>query len=74
LYVTVPRGTAGAIKTTVQLQPRLIAPLTTDTVVGQFVVGNASQTLATVPLHPLANDAAGGWWRRMVDTIRLWFA
>jgi D-alanyl-D-alanine carboxypeptidase (penicillin-binding protein 5/6) len=74
LYVTVPRGTAGAIKTTVQLQPRLIAPLTTDTVVGQFVVGNASQTLATVPLHPLANDAAGGWWRRLIDTIRLWFA
>jgi D-alanyl-D-alanine carboxypeptidase (penicillin-binding protein 5/6) len=74
LYVTVPRGTAAAIKTAVQLQPRLIAPLAADTVVGSFVVGNGSQTLATAPLHPLADDAAGGWWRRVVDSIRLWFA
>jgi D-alanyl-D-alanine carboxypeptidase (penicillin-binding protein 5/6) len=74
LYVTVARGTAAAIKTTVQLQPRLIAPLTTATVAGQLQVGNGSQALVTVPLHPLVDDAAGGWWRRCVDTIRLWFA
>jgi serine-type D-Ala-D-Ala carboxypeptidase (penicillin-binding protein 5/6) len=30
--------------------------------------------LATVPVHPLRAVAAGGWWRRLVDTIRLWFA
>jgi len=24
-------------------------------------------------LHPLKNVAAGGWWRRLFDTIRLWF-
>jgi D-alanyl-D-alanine carboxypeptidase (penicillin-binding protein 5/6) len=73
LYVTVPRGTAGGIKTAVQLQPRLIAPLTTDTVTGQLLVTNGALSLATVPVHPLANDPAGGWWRRLVDTIRLWF-
>ena len=33
-----------------------------------------SQTSATLPLHPLKPVAAGGWWRRLIDTIRLWFA
>jgi hypothetical protein len=32
------------------------------------------QSLATVPVHPLADVAQGGWWRRLIDTIRLWFA
>jgi D-alanyl-D-alanine carboxypeptidase (penicillin-binding protein 5/6) len=73
LYLTVPRGTAAAIKTSVALQPRLLAPLTTDTVVGQLQVTQGSQALATIPVHPLANDAAGGAWRRLVDTIKLWF-
>jgi hypothetical protein len=34
---------------------------------------NGTETLATVPLHPLQAVAAGGWWRRLIDTIRLWF-
>ncbi len=31
------------------------------------------QTLATLPLHPLTAVAPGGWWRRLIDTIHLWF-
>jgi D-alanyl-D-alanine carboxypeptidase (penicillin-binding protein 5/6) len=73
LYLTVPRGTAGTIKTAVELQPRLLAPLTTETVVGQLKVTQGTQSLATVPLHPLKNDALGGAWRRLVDTVKLWF-
>ena len=44
------------------MQPRLIAPLALDADVGSVRVFAGSQTLATVPLHPL-NDvaqAAGG--------------
>ncbi len=74
LYITLPRGEAGGIKTATDIQPRLIAPLTLDTGVGSVRVFAGSQTLATVPLHPLKNDDAGGWWRRLIDTIRLWFA
>ncbi len=73
LYVTVPRGQANDVKTAVAVQPRLIAPLTEDSVVGQLRVLMGSTTLATVPLRPLAADPAGGWWRRLIDTIRLWF-
>ncbi len=73
LYVTVARGTAADIKTAVVLEPRLIAPLNVDTTVGQLQVVAGGQTIATVPVHPLASVAAGGWWRRSVDTVRLWF-
>ncbi len=73
LYLTVARGTASDVKTSVDLEPRLIAPLTTDTTVGQLHVLAGGQTIATLPVHPLVNVAAGGWWRRSIDTVRLWF-
>jgi serine-type D-Ala-D-Ala carboxypeptidase (penicillin-binding protein 5/6) len=73
LYMTLPRGQTDA-KTAVDVQPRLIAPLTLDSSVGTLRVFSGSETLATVPLHPLKPVPAGGWWRRLIDTIRLWFA
>lgn len=74
LYITVARGQANDIKTAVTLQPRLIAPLATAADAGQLRIYVGNQTLATLPVHPLQNVAAGGWWRRLIDTIRLWFA
>jgi len=74
LYITLPRGEADGIKTAADVQPRLIAPLALDANVGTLRVFAGTQTLATLPLHPLKEVAAGGWWRRLIDTIRLWFA
>jgi D-alanyl-D-alanine carboxypeptidase (penicillin-binding protein 5/6) len=74
LYVTLPRSQSNDIKTSVDVQPRLIAPLARDAEVGRLQVSAGGQPLATVPLHPLAAVAEGGWWRRLIDTIRLWFA
>jgi D-alanyl-D-alanine carboxypeptidase (penicillin-binding protein 5/6) len=73
LYVTLARGHAADIKTVIDIQPRLIAPLSVDTTVGQLRVLLGNDTLATAALHPLKADPAGGWWRRLIDTIRLWF-
>jgi D-alanyl-D-alanine carboxypeptidase (penicillin-binding protein 5/6) len=73
-YVTLPRGRGGGLKTAVDLEPRLIAPLAPDSAVGQLRVLAGAQTVATVPLHPLTSVAVGGWWRRLIDTIGLWFA
>jgi serine-type D-Ala-D-Ala carboxypeptidase (penicillin-binding protein 5/6) len=73
LYLTLPRGEADRIKTAVDVQPRVIAPLTVDSTLGGLRVFAGNQTLATLPLHPLKSVAAGGWWRRLIDTIRLWF-
>ena len=74
VYVTLPRSASNDIKTSVDLQPRLIAPLSRNADIGVLHVAAGSQTLATVPVHPLAAVAQGGWWRRLIDTIRLWFA
>ena len=73
LYITLPRGET-SVKTAADVEPRLIAPLAMDTNVGSLRVFAGNQTLATLPLHPLKNVPAGGWWRRLIDTIRLWFA
>ena len=73
LYVTVPRGGAEGLKTAADVQPRLIAPLAVDATVGSLRVFTGGQTLQTIPLHPLKSVAAGGWWRRLIDTIHLWF-
>ena len=74
LYVTVPRGEAADVKTALELKPRLIAPLAHDATIGQLRVTAGNQMLETLPLHPSTSVAAGGWWRRLIDTVRLWFA
>jgi serine-type D-Ala-D-Ala carboxypeptidase (penicillin-binding protein 5/6) len=71
--VTVARGTAADIKTVIDVESRLFAPLATDAIVGQLRVIAGGETVATVPVHPLVNVAAGSWWRRLIDTVRLWF-
>jgi len=73
LYMTLARGQAD-IKTAVDVLPKVIAPLSMDSNVGALRVLSGGQTVATVPLHPLKPVPAGGWWRRLIDTIRLWFA
>lgn len=72
LYLTLPRGAAD-VKTAVDVQPRLIAPLAEDSNLGSLRVLSGNQVLATAALHPLQAVASGGWWRRLIDTIHLWF-
>ena len=72
-YITLPRSQSD-ISTATDVQPKLIAPLAADANVGSVRVIHAGQTLATLPLHPLSAVESGGWWRRLIDTIRLWFA
>jgi D-alanyl-D-alanine carboxypeptidase len=55
------------------VQPRLIAPLTASTEVGQLQVMVNGKTVTSVPLFPLADVPAGGLWSRLSDTVLLWF-
>ena len=66
LYITLPRSQSGDIKTSVDLQPRLIAPIARTADVGQLHVTAQGQSLATLPVHPLTAVDAGGWWRRLI--------
>jgi serine-type D-Ala-D-Ala carboxypeptidase (penicillin-binding protein 5/6) len=73
LYLTLPRGQTD-VKTNADILPKLVAPLATDANVGTLRVMLGNQVVATPPLHPLKAVPSGGWWRRLIDTIRLWFA
>ena len=74
LYMTLPRGAAGrqdrhrraaAADRAASPRTRMSAPC---------ACSPATRRWRRKPLHPLKAVAAGGWWRRLIDTIRLWFA
>jgi D-alanyl-D-alanine carboxypeptidase (penicillin-binding protein 5/6) len=73
VYVTVPRGEGAGIKLITTYSPRLLAPLSPSSAVGQLRIEDDGKLLLTRPLHPLHAVAAGGWWRQAVDSVKLWF-
>jgi D-alanyl-D-alanine carboxypeptidase (penicillin-binding protein 5/6) len=73
LYVTVQRGKGESLKPVADIRLRLVAPLKVADSVGELRVFAGSQTVATAPLHPLRDVPTGSLWRRLVDTVRLWF-
>jgi serine-type D-Ala-D-Ala carboxypeptidase (penicillin-binding protein 5/6) len=75
VYATISRGQSATLKTAASLTTEpLIAPLTANKPVGEFTVTDATGTvIARAPLVPFEDVPLGGWWTRLVDTIRLWF-
>ena len=75
LYVTLPRGQAATVTTNAGLtKPRLIAPLTAGSVVGELTVTNGNgQVVGREPLVTLEAVPAGGLLTRTLDGVRLWF-
>ncbi|MBS0387406.1 MAG: D-alanyl-D-alanine carboxypeptidase [Proteobacteria bacterium] len=72
VQVVVPRGQGATVTTRASVRGPLLAPLAANTAVGELQVDVAGKTVARVPLYPVAAVAAGGLWRRMIDTISLW--
>ena len=73
VQVTVPRGQGTTVTTRATVRGPLIAPLAATTAVGELRVDVGGRTVTKVPLYPVNAVAAGGLWRRTVDTISLWF-
>jgi D-alanyl-D-alanine carboxypeptidase (penicillin-binding protein 5/6) len=73
LYVTGQRGQLGSVKAEFDLPGRLVAPLSTDASIGKASIVVNGATIATHELYPAQDVALGGFFRRMVDTVRLWF-
>jgi serine-type D-Ala-D-Ala carboxypeptidase (penicillin-binding protein 5/6) len=71
--LVVPRDEAGSIQTAATVDPRLVAPLTTHTAVGQLQIVIGGRPIESVPLYPIANIPQGGLWTRITDDVRLWF-
>lgn len=73
LYLTVSRGEARNLKGMVTFAPRLTAPITAATSVGELQILHGEEVIARRPLHPLQEVSLGGPWTRAVDSVWLWF-
>jgi serine-type D-Ala-D-Ala carboxypeptidase (penicillin-binding protein 5/6) len=75
IYVTVPRGQVGALKTTARvLKEPLIAPLARNQAVGDLTITDANaQVVAHTPLVAFKAVPQGGLWTRVTDDVALWF-
>lgn len=71
---SLPRGAGQALQVTAQVEPLLIAPIAKGQTVGSVTVASDGKTLRTLPLVALEEIPQGSWWRRLIDTVRLWFA
>jgi D-alanyl-D-alanine carboxypeptidase (penicillin-binding protein 5/6) len=74
LSATAPRGELAGVKAQLVLNPRLVAPLAATTPVGRLRLTLGDSLIGDVPVYPVAEVPTGSLWRRLVDTIRLWFA
>ena len=73
IAVAVPTGRAGELSTQVERPDPLLAPVARDQQVGTLQVKLGEQVLATRPLLALEAVNEAGFFRRIWDTIMLWF-
>ncbi len=73
LYITVPRGQYKNLKATMEIDSTLTAPINKGERHGMVKVNLGDKAIITRPLVALENIEQGNWWRRLVDTVLLWF-
>ena len=71
LYVTIPAGEYSMLKASMELQPKLKAPIAKGQDYGSVNVTLAGKTIATAPLVALQDDPVGGAWSRMTDRVSM---
>jgi len=71
--LTLPRGAKDQLQVQQQLNVRAIAPVAAGQVLGKLIVQLDGKTLKEVDLVALKDINKGGFWRRLVDQIKLWF-
>ena len=74
LYATAPRGQLGSVQTQLLLSPKLVAPLAANQPIGRVRVSLGGKPLGELTAYPQAAVEPGNIWRRVVDSVRLWFA
>ena len=73
LYLTDRRGHTGTVKAEFKLPEHIIAPLATGKAIGKATVLIDGKPVATYDLYPAQDVPEGGFFRRAIDTVRLWF-
>jgi D-alanyl-D-alanine carboxypeptidase (penicillin-binding protein 5/6) len=68
-YITVPNGSYKDLKLDTQLNSDIEAPVTKGQQLGKLNVNLNGQTIMTIPLVALQDDAKGGMLRRFFDWL-----
>ncbi|WP_293000926.1 D-alanyl-D-alanine carboxypeptidase family protein [Nevskia sp.] len=72
LKLTLPRGAKESLQIQQQIDPRAIAPLTAGQKLGTATISIDGKPLKTIDLVALTDVPSGGFWRRLIDQIKLW--
>ncbi|HET6788839.1 MAG TPA: D-alanyl-D-alanine carboxypeptidase family protein, partial [Aquabacterium sp.] len=70
---TIPRGQASAVKSVLQLNPNITAPIAKGTVLGKVVVSLDGQTFGEQSLVALEPVEEAGFFKKLWQRIRSWF-
>ena len=73
LYVTGQRGRMGTVQAEFELPEQLIAPLSAGTALGKARIVVDGSTIAAHDLYAVQDVPRGGIFRRMIDSVKLWF-
>lgn len=73
LYLTVPRGEWNKLDTGIAIDQTILAPVSAGQKIGVVNISLAGETIAERPLVALGEVPQGGLWRRMSDSVKLWF-
>ncbi|MCG8434656.1 MAG: D-alanyl-D-alanine carboxypeptidase [Gammaproteobacteria bacterium] len=73
LFITIPRGQYGNLDAFMDLTPRLVAPLMSNTQVGVARVTLGDELVAEQALYPLEDVAEGSFFQRLKDRFLLMF-
>ncbi len=73
LYATAARGEHENVRSSLTLNPRLVAPISAATPIGHLKVMIGDEVIGDVPVFAAAAVEPGNLFRRAADTVRLWF-
>jgi D-alanyl-D-alanine carboxypeptidase (penicillin-binding protein 5/6) len=73
-YATAARGELANARAQLLLNPRLVAPIAAGQAIGRVRLTLGERVLAEIPAYPSAAVEPGNIFRRMIDSVRLWFA
>ena len=74
LYITVARGQYKNLKPLINYPAAIEAPATLGQNFGTLQISLQDKTIAEQPLVALQAVEQGSWWKRLIDSIRLFFA
>ena len=73
LFITIPRGNYDNLKAVMDMQGMMTAPIAAGSEIGSVTVSLDGRPVAEQTLVALTEVGQGSLWRRMTDSVLLWF-